>query len=72
LNREEAVAVLKELVSLHLVEASWVAIGKRKKTQYQLEIKCDYQNQTMQEFLIKNNLAMEEDKARGICFIYKP
>jgi hypothetical protein len=72
LNREEAMTVLKKLVFLHLVEASWVAIGEREKTRYQLEIKCDCQNQTMQEFLVKNNLALKEDKARGICFIYKP
>jgi hypothetical protein len=42
LDRVQAMALLKELVSMDLVEPSFVNVCERISGHYQIQIKCDY------------------------------
>ena len=70
MDRGEAVALLKELVAANLLDAVWVAIG-RKNTGFSVEIKSE-SCESLKEFLENKNLLIEEDKEKGFCIIYQP
>jgi len=42
IDRQQAMAMLKELVTNNLVEPSYVSISEKKPNDYQIQIKCDY------------------------------
>ena len=66
-KRGEEVAL--KLVSYNLLDASWVAIG-RKGIGYGIEIKSESYD-SFREFVQGKNLIVEEDKNRGFCIIYE-
>jgi hypothetical protein len=72
MKRNEAVALLKELGSEHLLQPSFVIIEQRKPDRYQLCVKGDYDRHEIEDFLQKYNLAIEEDVTRGLLCIFKP
>jgi hypothetical protein len=71
LDRLQAMAVLKELVADNLVDPSYVSIGKRSPTNYQIQIKCNY-NKEIEAYAKKHGLTITEDKERKYLVIFKP
>lgn len=67
----EAVALLKELGSEHLLQPTSVLIEQRKPDNYQLCVKGNYNRQEIEDFLLKYTFAFEEDARKGLC-IFKP
>jgi hypothetical protein len=72
LDRLQAMDLLKELVSNNLVDPSYVSIGLRKPTQYQIQIKCDYNMVAIEAHAKKYNLTIEEDTEKRYLVIFKP
>ncbi len=59
MKREEAVALIKELVSNNLIEVSWLSIEERKPNSYELRFKGDVNRYLIETFLEKHNLALK-------------
>jgi hypothetical protein len=72
LDRQQAMAMLKELVANNLVEPSYVSITERKPNDYQIQIKCDYNPKEIEEYAKKHGLTIEEDRERRYFLIFKP
>ena len=66
-NREESVALLKELSVNQLVSPTVVSIEHRFPDIYQLKIKGDYDLQAIKQFL-KNKFSAEENKDYLVIF----
>ena len=71
LNRLEAMAMLKDLMDNNLVDPSYVSIGKRSPTDYQIQIKCDYMKLEIESYAKKHGLTIIEDKEREFLVIFK-
>jgi hypothetical protein len=72
MKRESAVALVKELVCNNLIQTSWLSIDRRKVDGYELRFRGDYEWPDLNVFLQNRNLAMEENKEKGFCIIFKP
>jgi hypothetical protein len=72
MNREEVVALMKQLSAEHLIDPTFVLIEKRTQGNYQLRVKADYDHQGIAMFTQKFNLVMHEDKVKGFLTIYRP
>ena len=72
LNRKEAIALLKELIANDLVELSWVSICEKNPSDFQLQIRSNYERQRIEAFTQKHNFVIEENKDRGLLIISKP
>ena len=72
MKREQAVALVKELVANHLILASWLSIDKREAGGYELHLKGDYDLSMLDAFLLKHNLAEKENEEKGFLVIFKP
>jgi hypothetical protein len=72
LNREQAMAMLKELVANDLVEPSFVHISERVPNHYQIQIKCDYKREEIEVHAKRHCLTIKEDKERKYLVIFKP
>jgi hypothetical protein len=70
LNRPQAIALIKELVTAKLIEPSWISIEKTNKDAYQIKIKCVHDISDIAQFCTKNELVMDEQN--GFCLISKP
>ena len=68
MDRREAVALLKELGTEHLIQPSLVLIKQRTPDSYQLEIKGNYDSQRIEEFLNNKGFSYEENKDYLIIF----
>jgi hypothetical protein len=72
MRREQAVALVKELVANDLIQTNWLSIEKRKPDGYELKFKGYCERFLLDTFLQKRNLAMEENNEKGFCVIFKP
>ena len=72
MDRLQAMAMLRELVDNDLVDPSYVSIVKRSPTQYQIQIKCNYNKIEIQAHAKKHGLTIEEDKEKLYLLIFKP
>ena len=72
MDRQQAMAMLKELIANNLVEPSYVSISERKPKDYQIQIKCDYSKLEIEAHAKKFGLTIQEDKERKYLFIFKP
>jgi hypothetical protein len=72
LDREQAMAMLRELVALDLVEPSFVHISERVPNHYQIQIKSDYNREKIEAHAKKQDLIIKEDKERKYVVIFKP
>ena len=70
LDRKEAVALLKELGTDHLIQPSLVLIKQRTPDSYQLTIKGDYDLKEIELLLKNRNFCIEENK--NYLNIFKP
>jgi hypothetical protein len=67
-KREEALALLKELGSVSLIQPSLVLIEQRKSDSYQLQIRGDYNRQLIGIFLKKRHFSLEMSNDYLIVF----
>ena len=72
MRREEAVAVVKELVVNNLIQTDWLSIDNREPDIYELKFRGYCERLMLDTFLQERNLAMEENKEKGVCVIFKP
>ena len=72
LDRQQAMAMLKELVANNLVEPSYVHISQKILDQFQIQIKSDYNREGIEEYAKKHGLTIEEDKEKKYLLIFKP
>ncbi len=72
MKRAEAVALLKELSAVNLIQPSLVLIEQRKPDSYELCIKGFYDLPLIATFIQKFDLAAEEDTTKGYLCIFKP
>jgi hypothetical protein len=72
LDRAEAVALVKELISLHLVQPSLISIEKNTRGAFSLIMKIDGDLQGIKHLIAEKNLAIEEDKEKGYFIIFEP
>jgi hypothetical protein len=72
MKRENAVALVKELVANNLIQTNWLSIDRRKVDSYELRFRGDCERLELDTFLQNRNLAMEENKEKGFCIIFKP
>jgi hypothetical protein len=72
LDRAEAVALLKELIGLHLVQPSLISIEKNSRGGFSLIMKVDGDLQGIRQLIAEKNLAIEEDKKKGYYIIFEP
>ena len=72
MERREAVALLKELVSNNLAIPSLVALKENRRGKFELFLKCDCDLPLLRQFLAEKNLMLTEDKEKGSCVISKP
>ncbi len=69
--REQAVAILKELIAADLIHPIWMAIGENTLNHYELRFKGEINQVSIEEFLQKRNLALEQNKEKDYFAIYK-
>ena len=72
MRREQAVAVVKELVVNNLIQTDWLSIDNREPDIYELKFRGYCERLMLDTFLQERNLAMEENKEKGVCVIFKP
>ena len=72
MKRTEAIALLKELAGLELIQPSMVLIEQRCPDKYQLCVKGFYNLQELRGYTQIHNLGLEEDRTRDILCIFKP
>jgi hypothetical protein len=72
MRREQAVALVKELVGNNLIQTDWLSIDKKKPDSYVLEFRGYCERLLLDTFLQSRNLGMEENEEKGFCVIFKP
>lgn len=72
MRREQAVALVKELVGNNLIQTNWLLIDKRKPDSYELKFKGDWDRCSLEDFLKNHNLSIEENKEKQYLVIFKP
>lgn len=72
MRREQAVALVKELVGNDLIQTDWLSLDKRKSDSYELKFRGCCERLLLDTFLKNRNLAMEESNEKGFCVIFKP
>lgn len=70
MERKEAIALLKELSSNHLVQPSLVVLKENKDGTFDLAIKGDYNAMAIKVFISDKKLVLIETGGTGT--IYKP
>jgi len=72
LDRQEAIALLKELTDLKIIQPSFVAIEKNKQSGFVVIIKGDCDIQALKELVAERNLAIETEKGKDTITIFEP
>ncbi|MGA2681227.1 MAG: hypothetical protein ABSF44_05435 [Candidatus Bathyarchaeia archaeon] len=70
MDRKEAVALLKELGTEHLIQPTFVLIKQRTPDSHQLQIKGDYDREEIELLLKNRKFSLEENK--DYLIIFKP
>jgi len=72
LERKEAVALLKELITGDLAQPFLVSLNENKRGKFDLVVKDDCNIQAIRRFALGKNFHVEVDEEKGYCFIHKP
>jgi hypothetical protein len=67
----QAMALLKELVALDLVDPEYVSMHKTNSNNFQIKIKCDYRKPQIEEYAKSQSLTIIEDKERKYLVIFR-
>jgi hypothetical protein len=70
LDRQQTIALLKELLASNLLEPTWISLEKSKENTFKLKIKTSEKTCAIQQFFSANNLMLEE--VNGYWLISKP
>jgi hypothetical protein len=70
-NRAEAIAILKELISEDLVNPNYVNICSLEINNCQIQIRSNGNKQAIQKHASKHGLIIQEDKEKKYLIIYK-
>ena len=69
MKREEAIAILREIVANRVLRLNWVSLENRKPDCYELHIKPEIANaDCLKPIVEKHNLALRE--VNGLLIIY--
>jgi hypothetical protein len=71
MERVEAMALLKELIAVNLVDPSFINILQREPNHYQLQINGEHFRSGIEEYAKQFGLSVEEDKERKYLVIFK-
>jgi hypothetical protein len=71
LDRKEAVALLKEMITLGLIQPSFVSVDRNKLGSFSLNFKANGDLPEIKAFLCDKGLLLSEDPERGTYSIYK-
>ena len=71
MKRTDAIALLKELGGLELIQPSMVFIKQREPDRYQLCVKGFYAVEEIREYSQIHNLTVEEDTTKGLLCLFK-
>jgi hypothetical protein len=71
LDRKEAVALLKQLAALKLIQPFLVALKENRHGKFDLIVKGDCDIQGLRDFVSERNLMLKEDVKKGYCIIAK-
>jgi len=69
LDRVEALSLLKELITLGIVQPTFVSIGKNEQGTFNLTLKVYGNIAELRSFLNYRNLVVSENAERGTCTI---
>jgi hypothetical protein len=72
LDRQEAVALLKELITLNLALPTVVFLQENKRGKFDLVIKADCNSPQLTKFIAEKNFVLSENKENSYCIISKP
>ncbi len=72
MDRAEAMALLKELIAVNMVDPSFISVSQRKPNHFQLLIKSDYYRSEIEKYAKKFGLSIKEDKEQKYLVIFKP
>jgi tRNA A22 N-methylase len=72
LDRGRAISLFKEMVTLGLVQQSFVSVEKNKLGSFSLIIKPTGNISDIRAFLSNKNLVISESTEKGMRKIYKP
>ena len=72
MDRAEAVALLKELISLRLIQPSLISVEKNAGGSFSLVLKVDGDLRGIRQLIAEKNLAIQEDKRKGYFIIFEP
>jgi hypothetical protein len=70
LDRVEAVALLKQMITLGLILPSFVSVEKNSNNGFNLVLKSEGDLLEVRAFLSNKNLVLFEDKEKGTFTIY--
>ncbi len=65
-------AMLKELADKDLVDPSFISMVQIESNKFQIQIKCDYNKQQIEDYAKKHGLTIKEDNDRKYLVIFKP
>jgi hypothetical protein len=71
LDRQEAVALLRELIAANLAQPSLISIDKIKNNTFSITMKGDTNLLGLRAFLADKDLVLRENKENGTCTIYR-
>ena len=72
MERQEATALLKELLIANLVQPSYVHLKQNEHRHFDLIIKSDCDPIELRQFIAAKDLVLLVDKEKGTCRIYRP
>lgn len=72
MDRQQAVALLKEMMALDLVQPSFVTVEKNNRGTYSLIMKPNGNLTEIRAFLADKELMLLENKEKGTCSICTP
>jgi hypothetical protein len=72
LDRHEAVALIKELIGLNLVQPHFISLRENSHAKYDLVVVGNCSSLVLKNFLAQKNLAIKDDSNKGFCVIFKP
>ena len=71
MDRKEAVALLKEMITLGLIQPSFVSVDRNKLGTFSLNFKADGNLPEIRAFLCDKGFLLSEDAEKGTCTIYE-
>ena len=69
--REQAVALLRELLANNLIRTNWALIEERTPNSYELKFNGTFERSLINPILQKHNLKIKKNKDKRYCVIFE-